>query len=278
MTRQGDAPAGDLSLELLRNNAGLIARQAGGLILEIYEQDFQVTEKTDRSPLTEADMAAHHHIVSALKDLTPELPVLSEESDRIPFSERAAWRTYWLVDPLDGTREFVKRNGEFTVNIALIHDHDPVVGVVYAPVLDLCYTAARGLGATRSAPGEESQRIRVSRRRRRPVVAGSRSHGTERLGLLLSRLGEHELISMGSSLKFCLVADGRADLYPRLGPTCEWDTAAAQCVVCEAGGQVTDLQGRALRYNTRDSLRNPEFIVTGDGRWLKAVEEIAAGL
>ncbi|WP_018232735.1 3'(2'),5'-bisphosphate nucleotidase CysQ [Thioalkalivibrio thiocyanodenitrificans] len=276
-SRAKDLPA-DLSLEHLHNNACLIARQAGALILAVYEQDFHVTEKTDRSPLTEADMAAHNHIVTALKDLTPALPVLSEESDRIPFSERSGWRTYWLVDPLDGTREFVKRNGEFTVNIALIHDHEPVLGVVYAPVLDLCYTAARGLGASRNASGAGPEAIRVGRRRRHPVVAGSRSHGTERMGRLLERLGKHELISMGSSLKFCLVAEGRADIYPRLGPTCEWDTAAAQCVVCEAGGQVVDLQGEPLRYNTRESLRNPEFLVIGDERWLDTLTGIASSI
>ena len=272
-----DFPEG-LSLEHLRNNACLIARQAGRLILDVYEQEFEVSEKTDRSPLTEADMAAHHHILTALKDLTPDLPVLSEESDGIPFSERSTWRTYWLVDPLDGTREFVKSNGEFTVNIALIHDHEPVLGVVHAPVLDVCYTAARGLGALRITEGGKPEPIRISRRRRRPVVAGSRSHGTERMEQLLQRLGNHELVSMGSSLKFCLVAEGRADVYPRLGPTCEWDTAAAQCVVCEAGGRVVDLHGEPLRYNTRESLRNPEFLVTGDDRWLNTLTGIAASI
>lgn len=266
--------ATNLPLEHLRSNACLIARQAGDLILAIYEQDFLVSEKSDRSPLTEADMAAHHHIVSALKDLTPGLPVLSEESDQIPFSERSAWRTYWLVDPLDGTREFVKRNGEFTVNIALIHEHEPALGVVRAPVPGLCYSAARGLGAHRRQDDAEPEAIHISRRRRKPVVAGSRSHGTDRMRAFLEHLGDHELISMGSSLKFCLVAEGRADLYPRLGPTCEWDTAAAQCVVCEAGGRVTDLEGEPLRYNTRESLRNPDFIVSGDIRWLERVEAI----
>jgi 3'(2'), 5'-bisphosphate nucleotidase len=273
--RASNLPAG-LSLAHLRNNACLIARQAGACILAIYEQDFRVTEKSDRSPLTEADMAAHSHILSALKDLTPDLPVLSEECDQIPYSERAAWRTYWLVDPLDGTREFVKRNGEFTVNIALVHDHEPVIGVVYAPVPDLCYSAARGMGASRTRGDAEAEPIRVSRRRRRPVVAGSRSHGTDRLHGFLARLGDHELISMGSALKFCLVAEGRADIYPRLGPTCEWDTAAAQCVVCEAGGRVTDLQGQPLRYNTRESLLNPEFIVVGDERWLEKLETMGS--
>ncbi len=263
-----DLPEG-LSLEHLRNNACLIARQAGESILAIYEQGFEVLEKDDRSPLTEADMAAHRLIVSALKELTPSLPVLSEESEQIPYAVRAGWRTYWLVDPLDGTREFVKRNGEFTVNIALIHDNEPVLGVVHAPVLGVCYQAARGLGAQRLTAEGEPEALRISRRRTRPVVAGSRSHGTERMADFLAGLGEHEYLSMGSSLKFCLVAEGRADIYPRLGPTSEWDTAAAQCIVTEAGGLVLDLQGHPLRCNTGESLLNPEFIVVGDERWLE---------
>ncbi|MBK1693013.1 3'(2'),5'-bisphosphate nucleotidase CysQ [Ectothiorhodospira mobilis] len=263
------------TLDPLLIHARRIAREAGARILDIYGEDFQVAEKDDRTPLTEADMAAHRHIVQGLRDLEPELPILSEESDGIPFSERTQWTTYWLVDPLDGTREFIKRNGEFTVNIALIHEHEPVLGVVLAPVLDLLYSAARGRGAWRHQPARETgQPIHVHRDERRPVIAGSRSHGTDRLQAFLERIGPHELISMGSSLKFCLVAEGRADLYPRLGPTSEWDTAAAHCVVNEAGGAVTDTALRPLRYNTKESLRNPEFLVMADpqrdwGRYLK---------
>ncbi|MCG5514715.1 MULTISPECIES: 3'(2'),5'-bisphosphate nucleotidase CysQ [unclassified Ectothiorhodospira] len=253
------------SLDLLLNNACRIAREAGAAIMAIYGEGFDVTEKADRTPLTEADMAAHRHIVQGLGELTPAIPILSEESNQIPFSERRQWSSYWLVDPLDGTREFIKRNGEFTVNIALIQDHEPVLGVVFCPALDLLYSAARGLGAHRRQPSTAAaEPIQVSRVQRIPVIAGSRSHGTERLQALLERVGEHELISMGSSLKFCLVADGRADFYPRLGPTCEWDTAAAHCIVREAGGQVTDVQFEPLRYNTKDSLLNPEFLVIGD--------------
>ncbi|MCG5500138.1 3'(2'),5'-bisphosphate nucleotidase CysQ [Ectothiorhodospira lacustris] len=256
----------DLNLEYLLNNACRIAREAGDRIMEIYGEGFQVEHKSDRSPLTAADMAAHRHIVAGLRDLSPSLPILSEESDQIPFSERSRWQTYWLVDPLDGTREFIKRNGEFTVNIALIHDHEPVLGVVAAPALDRLYSAARGLGAHRHEPAAAAgERIQVNRdRRTQPVIAGSRSHGTERMQQFLERVGEHELISMGSSLKFCLVAEGKADLYPRLGPTSEWDTAAAQCVVCEAGGVVTDLSLSPLRYNTHDGILNPEFLVIAD--------------
>ncbi|MCC6208519.1 MAG: 3'(2'),5'-bisphosphate nucleotidase CysQ [Gammaproteobacteria bacterium] len=242
-----------------------IARIAGAKIVEIYTREFSVEHKEDKSPLTEADMAAHHAIVEGLSRLTPVLPVLSEESAALPFSERAAWRRYWLVDPLDGTREFVKRNGEFTVNIALIEDHVPVLGVILVPVTGLCYYASRAGGAFRVEPGRTPARIRV-----RPldlshvIVAGSRSHAGGSLTVFLENIGSHELISMGSSLKSCLVAEGRADLYPRLGPTSEWDTAAAHCIVEEAGGRVTDTAMRPLRYNTKESLLNPDFFVSGD--------------
>ncbi|SEP86550.1 3'(2'), 5'-bisphosphate nucleotidase [Ectothiorhodospira magna] len=256
----------DLNLEYLLNNACRIAREAGDRIMTIYGEAFQVSHKADRTPLTAADMAAHRHIVAGLQELNPCFPVLSEESDRIPFSERARWQTYWLVDPLDGTREFIKRNGEFTVNIALIHDHEPVLGVVSAPALDRLYRAAQGLGAYCHAPmAAQGTRIQVNPDRgTAPIIVGSRAHGTERLQQFLKRVGNHELISMGSSLKFCLVAEGKADLYPRFGPTSEWDTAAAQCVVQEAGGVVTDLELRPLRYNTREGLLNPEFLVSAD--------------
>ncbi len=242
-----------------------IARQAGERILEIYHSEFAVEAKDDKSPLTEADMAAHHVIVAGLGRLTPDIPVLSEESAKIPFSERSTWRRYWLVDPLDGTKEFIKRNGEFTVNIALIEDHQPVLGVIVVPVSGLCYYAVRGQGAFRQAADGAPEPIHV-----RPldlnhlVVAGSRSHAGPALAGFLARLGSPQLISMGSSLKFCLVAEGKADLYPRLGPTSEWDTGAAQCIVEEAGGIVTDTAMRPLRYNTKESLLNPFFFVSAD--------------
>src|SRR5690606_6667279 len=171
----------------------------------------------------------------------------------------------WLVDPLDGTREFVKRNGEFTVNIALIDDHQPILGVIIVPVTGLCYYACRGFGAFRQERGKTATRIQVrTRDMTRLVVAGSRSHAGERLAAFLDRLGGYELVSMGSSLKSCLVAEGQADLYARLGPTSEWDTAAAHCIVDEAGGRITDTGMRPLRYNTKESLLNPAFFVSGD--------------
>lgn len=241
-----------------------IAEEAGRAILAVYETDFEVEHKDDRTPLTQADMAAHRIIIQRLRELEPDIPVLSEESSHIPFGERREWSMYWLVDPLDGTREFIKRNGEFTVNIALIAGHEPVLGVVHAPVLDRTYFAAFGRGAWRRDGNRDAHRIRVRPPASPLVIAGSRSHAGEALQGFLDRIGEYELIPMGSSLKFGLVAEGAADLYVRLGKTSEWDTGAAHAVVNEAGGQVTDTAMRPLRYNTKDSLLNPEFFVFGE--------------
>ncbi|KAF0190729.1 MAG: 3'(2') 5'-bisphosphate nucleotidase [Gammaproteobacteria bacterium] len=242
-----------------------VARDAGDKILQIYNRNFDITVKADRSPLTEADMAAHEAIISGLKQLTPELPVLSEESASIPFTERSRWQRYWLVDPLDGTREFIKRNGEFTVNIALIDDHRPVIGVIYVPVSDVTYYAVSGKGAFKQAADGQPVGIRAVAWHGGTVrVAGSRSHRGDSLDAMLERIGDYEIISMGSSLKSCLVAEGAAHIYPRFGPTSEWDTAAAQCIVEEAGGRLVDLEMQPLRYNTKESLLNPSFFVYGD--------------
>jgi 3'(2'), 5'-bisphosphate nucleotidase len=253
-----------------------LAAEASERILEIYATAFGVVAKDDNSPLTAADLAAHHAIAAGLRQLTPDVPILSEESVTVPFAERSQWRRYWLVDPLDGTKEFVQRNGQFTVNIALIEDHKPVLGVVQVPVTGLCYFAARGHGAFRQEPGQPPRPIRVKPLRPgEPVrVVGSRSHGGPGLQKFVARLGAHELVTIGSSLKFCQVAEGAADVYPRMGPTSEWDTAAAQCVVEAAGGQVVSAEtGAPLRYNTRESLLNPYFIVYGDASrdWLACV-------
>lgn len=242
-----------------------LARVAGERIMEIYGQDFSIREKADKSPLTEADMASHHVIVGGLADLAPEIPVLSEESAALPYSVRSAWQCYWLVDPLDGTREFIKRNGEFTVNIALIDNGVPVLGVVYVPATGLTYYADRVAGAFRQVSGGEARQITVNRSCQTPLkVVGSRSHRGDSLDRFLENAGDYEMIGMGSSLKLCLIADGSADIYPRLGPTSEWDTAAAQCVVEQAGGQVTDTAMKPLRYNTKGSLLNPNFLAFGD--------------
>lgn len=254
----------------------ILAAEASERILEIYATAFGVSTKEDDSPLTAADLVAHHIISAGLRRLTPEIPILSEESAALPFAERAQWRRYWLVDPLDGTKEFIKRNGEFTVNIALIEDHEPVLGVVRVPVSGLCYFASRGHGAFRQEPGQPPQPITVRPLRTgEPVrVVGSKTHGGEGLRAFVAALGAHHLVTIGSSLKFCQVAEGAADVYPRLGLTSEWDTAAAQAIVEAAGGQVVSAEtGQPLRYNTRESLLNPYFVVYGDAShdWLRYV-------
>ena len=242
-----------------------LAVEAGGRILEIYESDFAVEHKDDESPLTAADLASHALIVDALKQYTPGLPCLSEEGAGIPHATRAAWRRYWLIDPLDGTREFVKRNGEFTVNIALIEDHRPILGVIYAPATGATYGAARGSGAFRI---DANRRVPIATRKpmpARPTFIVSRSHGAGELEALLARAPAHEVMGRGSSLKFCLVAEGSADFYPRFGPTSEWDTAAGQCIVEQAGGAVLRLpELTPLSCNEKDSLLNPSFAVVGD--------------
>ena len=241
-----------------------LARAAGDAIMAVYAQDFAVEHKEDRSPLTEADLAAHDIIEAGLARISPALPVLSEESASIPWRERSRWERYWLVDPLDGTREFVKRNGEFTVNIALVEHGEPTVGVIYAPALGELAHASRGAGTVLDA-GQGECAVRVSPRSSAPWrVAGSRSHRDPRTECFLARIGEHELLSLGSSLKFCRLAAGALDVYVRYGPTSEWDTAAGQCILEEAGGRVTDLAGEPLRYNRRDSLLNPDFIASAN--------------
>lgn len=241
-----------------------LAEQAGAAIMEVYNGDFDVALKGDASPLTAADLAAHNVIKAGLSGLS-QLPQLSEEGAHIDWEERRRWKRYWLIDPLDGTREFVARNGEFTVNIALIEDGCPVLGVVHAPVLRRTYFAARGGGAFRRDGDGAALPIRVAPADagRAVRVVGSRSHTSPMEQLLHQHIGEVSLVSMGSSLKFCLVAEGAADLYPRFGPTSEWDTAAAQCVVEAAGGLILDEQFAPLAYNSKSSLLNPAFLTCG---------------
>ena len=250
----------------LLQQVALLARDAGDAILVVYGQDFEIQRKVDQSPVTAADLAAQRVITAGLAALEGGLPVISEEARAAPWPERREWKRYWLVDPLDGTREFIKRNGEFTVNIALIENHQPVLGVVLAPVTGELYAAARGQGAwLQSRAGEAWQRIGTRRMAQPATVAGSRSHGGSGTVLLQQLIGDdYASMPLGSSLKFCLVARGDADVYLRRGATSEWDTAAAQAVLEEAGGAVLDLSGDALRYNRGDSLINPEFIAVGD--------------
>jgi 3'(2'), 5'-bisphosphate nucleotidase len=255
-----------------------LARKAGDAILEVYASDFDVQAKDDESPLTQADIASHRLIDAGLRELTPDVPIISEESGLPEFDVRRQWSRYWLVDPLDGTKEFVKRNGEFTVNIALIEDHRPVLGIVHVPVTGKTYTGCEGAGSSIRINDEAPHRIHVASTSASPVrVVGSRSHRGASLDAYLEALGEVEMLPMGSSLKFCVVAEGNADVYPRLGPTSEWDTAAAQAVVEQAGGAVLHLDGSPLAYNAKADILNPHFIVRGptDLDWIGLLDGIS---
>jgi 3'(2'), 5'-bisphosphate nucleotidase len=233
-----------------------LAKRAGAVIMEIYNRDFSVDMKADNSPLTEADLAAHHCIVNGLQQLTPNIPVLSEESATISWQERGQWHRYWLIDPLDGTKEFVKRNGEFTVNIALIVDQQPLWGVVYAPAKSLLYYG----GSLQAGSIKESAAGKLS-------ILGSKSHQSDEFVQLVKRFEQPDIVNLGSSLKICMVAEGSADLYPRLGLTSEWDTAAAHAVLQGAGGEMYQAGSfTPLRYNTKDSLLNPFFHAVGKAR------------
>ncbi len=238
-----------------------IAEQAGDAIMRVYAQmDVGEQTKGDGSPLTQADMAAHHVIEAALAEFG--LPVLSEESATLAFAQRQTWSRYFLVDPLDGTKEFLARNGEFTVNIAFIERGEPVLGVVYAPALNLCYVGERGYGSFKRQASQPWQLIQCSDAQSPLRVVASRRHGGEKLDQVFADVAM-TLSNRGSALKICLVAEGLADCYPRFGPTSEWDTGAGQAVVENAGGAILDLQKKALRYNEKDSLLNPDFIVIG---------------
>lgn len=268
----------DIDVTLL-DEVRAIARDAAGEILDVYATGAPaVTRKADDTPVTEADMRAHDRIVAALTALTPQVPVLSEESANVPLAKRAAWWRYWLVDPLDGTREFLKRNGEFTVNIALIEGHAPALGVVHVPVSGVAYGGVSGVGAFRFEADGASRRIGIARVTATPPrVAVSNSHRGRSLDGFLAALGPHVLVSMGSSIKFGLLAEGLADVYPRRGPTGEWDTAAGHAVLAAAGGQVVDLDGRPLEYNRRASLINPDFVAFGpaDRDWISLLRRSA---
>ncbi len=265
----------ELNLEYLCQNVLSIARLAGKKILDIYDSDFTIQQKQDNTPLTTADLAADKIIRQALKELTPEIPILTEESEDIPFETRKKWIRYWLVDPLDGTREFIKHNDEFTVNIALIENHKSILGVINAPVLQTDYFAWRDGGAFKKEPNKPIQQIHTRKAdMEHLVISGSNTCISDKLQSFLEnishenfdhgKIGEIELLSVGSSLKSCMVAEGNVDLYPRLGLTSEWDTAAAHCIITEAGGNITKTDATDLLYNTKESLLNPEFFVFGD--------------
>ena len=263
-----------LDLQLL-NVVKEIAIAAGREILDVYNSDqtIEVTTKQDDSPLTEADRRAHRLIVEQLNMLTPEIPLLSEESEAIDYSIRRSWKRYWLIDPLDGTKEFINRNGEFTVNIALIENGQSVAGVVHVPVTGISYFGGIGLKAWKqdlNQPGSEAQAISSHAMQEKSAarIVASRRHLGEELAALVGKIEEHfgeaTLLSMGSSLKMCLLAEGSADIYPRMAPTCEWDTAAAHGILTAAGGEIVDLQFQTLRYNSKADLLNPYFIALAD--------------
>ena len=244
-----------------------IAEEAGKSTLDIYKREFTVEEKEDRSPVTEADKKSNEIIISALTNLYPDIPFISEETKQTSYAKRKDWKYFWLIDPLDGTKEFIKKNGEFTVNIAMIKENTPILGVIYVPAKDVFYYAQKGKGSFKieNGSGPVSIRANFTDSKEKLVVVGSRSHGGDTLNAFIqekkSEYKEVELISSGSSLKFCLVAEGKADIYPRTGPTYEWDTAAGHAVVLESGKSVYDFEsGKPLAYN-KENLLNGWFIV-----------------
>ena len=254
----------------LFNELAVVSREAGALILDVYNSDdIGLESKADNSPLTRADKLSHEHIAASLKRLAPNIPVISEEGDPVPYASRSGWPRFFLVDPLDGTKEFVKRNGEFTVNIALIDGGVPVGGVIYVPLQDKLYMAAPGMGAFVSTGAEKPEKISVSKPKELLSdisIVASRSHGTGALDDFLKVLPHQSRISAGSSLKFCMVAEGKADLYPRFGPIWEWDTAAGHAILREAGGRVMKAAAdEELDYN-KESLLHKNFIAIPE--WL----------
>ncbi|PMH46025.1 3'(2'),5'-bisphosphate nucleotidase [Vibrio sp. 10N.286.49.B3] len=248
-----------------------IARTAGQLTLDIYEKkNYQSFTKSDSTPVTSADLAAHKLIMEKLADLTPEIPILSEEDAEIDLAERGQWDRYWLVDPLDGTQEFIARSGDFATIIALVEHNQPVMGVVYAPVSGVTYYAYQGKGAWKIPELNDSVRIHAHQHdqqgaRQAINIAISRRQNINDVTNRMSAEWDYDLVPLGSAaLKACLVAEGAADCYLRLGPTGEWDTAATQCIIEEAGGRIANLQLNPLSYNQRETLENPNFIVIGD--------------
>ncbi|MEQ8910545.1 MAG: 3'(2'),5'-bisphosphate nucleotidase CysQ [Vicingaceae bacterium] len=261
-------------LKTLLQSICLTSLKAGNAILEVYNSDFAVEHKDDKSPLTEADKQSHLAIVEDLEKKA--FPILSEEGRDIAFEERKNWDYFWMVDPLDGTKEFVKRNGEFTVNIALIHQQKAILGVIYVPVKDALYFGAKGLGsfkvedyskASTNIEDWMADENQLPKKHERPfTIVGSRSHMSEETMEFMNEKkeekGEVEVISVGSSLKLCMVAEGKADAYPRFAPTMEWDTAAGQAIVEAMGGEVINWKSKEPMLYNREDLLNQWFLVT----------------
>ena len=240
-----------------------IADEASAEVLRIYRSDFEVSYKEDQSPITAADTASHNIIVKGLGSLTPDIPILSEEGAQAPWEDRKQWRRFWLIDPIDGTKEFTRRTGEFTVNIALIENGEPVMGVVTAPALNEAFWGIKGEGASKRDSTGHIRTIQVAEPHTSKRVVASKSHLTDDTRAFIETLGAHQTVQVGSSLKFCRIAEGQADIYPRMGPTSEWDTGAAHAVLLGAGGNVYTFKGKPLQYGKEDVL-NPYFIATGN--------------
>jgi len=257
--------------EKLINSVINIAKKAGSEIMKIYNTDFNIHIKDDSSPLTEADIAANNIIMKGLKKISSNISILSEEGITIPYDERSNWDSYWLIDPIDGTKEFIKKNNEFTVNIAYLCNNTPIFGVVYAPALYKLYWGSIEKGSFLSINGSSFKSINVASNIIYPVqIATSRSHPSSKLDSFLSQFTDYNLCPMGSSLKICSVAEGIVHFYPRLGPTMEWDTAAAHAIIKSAGGDLIELdKSRTLRYN-KISLKNPNFIA-GNSKLIKSL-------
>jgi len=240
-----------------------VADEASTKVLHIYQSDFKVSYKEDESPITAADIASHKTIVKGLRNISRDIPILSEEGAQASWEERKLWRRFWLVDPIDGTKEFTQRSGEFTVNIALIEGGEPVMGVVTAPALKEAFWGIKGEGAHKRDRTGRIHRIRVTEPQATKRVVASKNHMNDETRTFIKALGAHKTIQAGSSLKFCRIAEGHADIYPRMGPTSEWDTAAAHAVLLAAGGNVHTLEGPPLQYGKEDVL-NPYFIAAGN--------------
>lgn len=240
-----------------------IAKEAGEAISEIYNSDFDYQFKKDLSPITTADTLSHSIITERLKTVTPEIPILSEENCNISYNIRSQWKQYWLVDPLDGTKEFINKNGEFTVNIALIDKNTPIFGIIHIPVTNETYWGSKVSGSFYSSDKHDAKQIKVSENYQNPIlIVASRSHPSSELDSLLETIKDYKIINIGSSAKFCLVASGKADFYPRFGPTSEWDVAAGEAIVRFAGGHMMTIDGKPMSYNLKEDYLNPSFIVS----------------
>tara|TARA_Y100000588_G_C14279772_1_gene936347 strand:- start:10270 stop:11094 length:825 start_codon:yes stop_codon:yes gene_type:complete len=246
-----------------------LSRDAGESILAIYnDSNLDFNFKEDNTPLTSADIASNNVIVKGLKKITPELPILSEEGSDIPYSIRSKWDQYWLIDPLDGTKEFLKRNGEFTVNIALIKNGRPILGVIYVPVNNEIFYGYKDGGSFYEKGKNSAKKIEVANDYQGPIrIVSSRSHTNKQLISFIKNIKNKKVLSIGSSLKFCLIASGKADIYPRFGPTSEWDTAAGDAIVKFAGGSIMTEKKEELIYNQKESLLNPNFIAYSNNKY-----------